>query len=100
MSGVYGGIASRTSEKEIRKTMMNGMRNSSSSHRVGSPAIRRLPPAKDMRTARLRYSVNTTGLEPCQDSQTCSARAIGRSPPRRVLGSVTRIIFPDSICTR
>jgi hypothetical protein len=46
------------------------------------------------------YSVNTTGLEPCQESQTLSSRAIGRSAPRMMFGSVTRIILPESICTR
>jgi hypothetical protein len=45
ISGVYGGIARRTSEKEIRNTMMNGIRNSSSSHRIGTPATSRRPAA-------------------------------------------------------
>ena len=100
MSGVYGGIARRTSEKEIRKTIRKGMTNSNSSHRVGTPATSRRPPAWEMRTCPPPYSVNTTGLEPCQESQTFSARAMGRSPPRVVLGSVTRITLPESICTR
>src|SRR6267378_4559560 len=60
-----------------------------SSARRGSQA-RQFPP----------YSVNTTGLEPCQESHTLSSRASGRSAPRMMLGSVTRIILPESICTR
>ena len=83
----------------MRKTMMKGMRNSTSSHRMGIPATSRLPDAVVKRTND-PYSVRTTGLEPCQESQTLSWRAIGRSAPRMTFGSVTRITLPESICTR
>src|SRR6185437_6782202 len=53
-SGVYGGMASRTSENEMRNTMTNGMRNSTSSHRVGMPATSRCPERCVSRTRLLR----------------------------------------------
>src|SRR5262249_42405561 len=46
------------------------------------------------------HSVNTTGLEPCHDSSTTSSRTMRCSASRVMLGSVTRTVLPESICTR
>src|SRR5215469_3859500 len=64
MSGVYGGIASRTSEKEMRKTMRKGIRNSTNSHSVGMPATRRCPDARERRATRLLGQHHGTGAMP------------------------------------
>src|SRR5579863_5289368 len=50
-SGVYGGIARRTSEKEMRNTMTKGTKNNASSQSVGTPAISRRPIVCERRTA-------------------------------------------------
>src|SRR6185437_10025048 len=76
--GEYGGIASRTSEKEIFSTIRKGTANSTSSHNEGTPATIRFPGDPDMRCAILLCEHQGTGGVPGQVHLLASGNAIFR----------------------
>ena len=110
-SGAYGGIAITASEKEIFRTIRNGIRKNSSSQPSGMAvtAARAAARERSVRRKLLNFPVSTslrpqalpmTGLEASQDRYTGISRVNCSSGLRVLFASVARTSRPDSSRTR